>query len=342
MQGEESHGLAAGAARVHPVAPGSGHLPLDFPRHAIRLQEPDTIERIDLGGGVHLLRAAVNCGLVETDAGLVAIDTGVDRGAANKILRHAEELGRPLAAIVNTHAHADHHGGNAQLVRRTGVPVYAPVVEEVVIREPRYEPVYLFGGAAPIDALRNRFLQAEPSPVHHVFRPGESIVIGGREMEVVDLAGHSLGQTGIRVGPVLFAADAFFGPEPLAKHGIPFLVDAGGMRESLRRLQADPAEVMVPGHGDAEREPAATLAANLAVLERVFDWLTDWLSRGPASTEDVLAEIAPEFGLRVDDPSAWVLNRAALLGFLSTLEREGRVTVEMEAGRWLWTEAFDA
>jgi glyoxylase-like metal-dependent hydrolase (beta-lactamase superfamily II) len=288
---------------------------------------------------VHVLRAAVNCGLVETDAGLVAIDTGLDRGAANKILRHAEELGMPLAAVVNTHAHADHHGGNAQLVRRTGVPVHAPAVEEAVIRNPGYEPVYLFGGAEPVGALRNRFLQAEPSPVDHVFRAGERITIGGREMEVVDLAGHSLAQTGIRVGSVLFAADAFFGPEPLAKHGIPFLVDAGGMRASLHRLLDDSAAAMVPGHGDVEREPAATLRANLHVLERVFSWLRDLLKEGPASTEEVLVRIAPAFGLRMDEPAAWVLNRCAVLGFLSTLEREGTARVVMEGGRWLWAGA---
>ena len=283
----------------------------------------------------------MNCGLVETDAGLVAIDTGLDRGAANKILRHAEELGLPLAAIVNTHAHADHHGGNAQLVRRTGVPVHAPAVEEVVIREPGYEPVYLFGGAEPIADLRNRFLQAEPSPVDHVFRPGDRFVIGGREMEAVDLAGHSLAQTGIRVGGILFSADAFFGPAPLAKHGIPFLVDAGGMRASLQRLLTDPATHMVPGHGDVEQEPQATLHTNLAVLARVFDWIAERLKRGPASTEDILAEIAPVFGLRMDEPASWVLNRAAVLGFLSTLNREGTVKVVMESGRWLWTESSE-
>jgi glyoxylase-like metal-dependent hydrolase (beta-lactamase superfamily II) len=314
------------------------------PPHPARPEPPSrgippgdaTIERTHLGEGVHVLRAAVNCGLVQTDAGLVAIDTGLDRGAANKILRHAEELGLPLAAVVNTHAHADHHGGNAQLVRRTGVPVHAPAVEEAVIRNPGYEPVYLFGGAEPVGALRNRFLQAEPSPVDHVFGAGERITVGGREMEAVDLAGHSLGQVGIRVDGVLFAADAFFGREPLAKHGIPFLVDAGRMRDSLRRLLGDSAAWMVPGHGDALSTPGDTLRENLAVLDRVFGWLADRLRLGPASTEDLLAEIAPAFGLRMDDPSAFVLNRTALLGFLSTLEREGAAAVVLQGGRWLW------
>lgn len=297
------------------------------------------MELLPLSDGAHYLRGAVNCGLVETDSGLLAVDTGLDRGAANRLVRAAEELGRPLVAILNTHAHADHHGGNAQLVRRLGLPVYAPAVEEAVIREPLYEPVYLFGGAAPVGALVNKFLQAEPSPVDHVVRPGTTVKIDGRKLEIVDLGGHSLGQVGVRADGVLFAADGFFGEEPLAKHGVPFLVDAGRMRESLLRLGGIAAEWFVPGHGEALADPRATLDANLAALDRAFAWLEERLGRGPAGTEELLAEFGARFGLRLTEPGPYVLNRAALLGFLGTLEREGRAAVLLEGGRWLWTAA---
>ncbi len=302
------------------------------------------MELTALGGGVHVLRGAVNSGLVETERGLVAVDTGIDRGAANRIARAAEELGRPLVAIVNTHAHADHHGGNAHLVRRFGIPVYAPAVEEAVIREPRFEPVYLFGGALPVSALVNKFLQAEPSPVDHVVTPGETFVIDGRELALVDLAGHSMAQAGVVVGPgtaeaVFFAADSFFGSEPLAKHGVPYLVDAAGMRASLARLQTLPATWYVPGHGDPVGDPQAPVfAENLAALDRAFTWLGERMRHGPASTETLLVEFAAALGMRLDTPSAWVLNRATLLGFLAAMERDATVRVVIEEGRWLWTE----
>ncbi|CAN5868285.1 MBL fold metallo-hydrolase [soil metagenome] len=294
------------------------------------------MELIRLNERVLYLHGAVNCGLVESDSGLLAIDSGLDRGAANKILRAAEELGRPLVAVINTHAHADHHGGNAQLVRRVGPPVYAPVVEEAVIREPRYEPFYLFGGAAPVSALANRFLQAEPSPVDHVVAPGTQVTIDGVELEVVDLAGHSIAQVGYRVADVIFAADSFFGLEPLAKHVVPYLVDAGEMRRKLELLREAEAEWFIPGHGEALCDPGQALQANLDALDRTFDWLRKRLRRGPASTEDLLADLTAEFGLRTADPSGYVLNRGMLLGFLSTLERAGEVAVVVEAGRWRW------
>ena len=297
------------------------------------------MELIRLAEGVHYLRGAVNCGLVETENGLLAVDTGLDRGAANRILRAAEELGRPIVAILNTHAHADHHGGNAQLVRRLGVPVHAPAVEAEVIHEPRYEPVYLFGGAEPVSALQTKFLQAEPSPVDHVFRPGDAVTVDGRTLQVVDLAGHSLAQIGVVAGPVFFAADGFFGVESLAKHGVPYLVDAAKTRRALDTVAATPAEWYVPGHGGALTDPRETLAANAAALDRAFAWLAGRLTRGAAGTEELLIDFAAAMGMRLADPPSYVLNRAALLGFLSSLERDGAARVEIDAGRWLWTAA---
>lgn len=146
------------------------------------------MERLWLTKRVTVLHGAVNCGLVTTEEGLLVIDTGLDRSAANKILRAAEELGCPVRAVLNTYAHADHFGGNAQLVRKTGAPVHAPAGEADVIRQPLYEPVYLFGGAVPIAALRHRFLLAESSPVHHEAQPGQVLEWGGVRVQVVDLA----------------------------------------------------------------------------------------------------------------------------------------------------------
>jgi glyoxylase-like metal-dependent hydrolase (beta-lactamase superfamily II) len=286
---------------------------------------------------VHYLPGGVNSGLVASGSGVIVIDTGLDRGAANRIVRAAEELGRAPVAIVNTHAHADHHGGNAQLVRRLGIPVYAPAVEAAVIREPRYEPVYLFGGAAPVRALENRFLMAEPSPVDHVFAPGDRLEIDGVELETVDLGGHSLAQAGVVADGVLLGADAFFGLEPLRKHGVPYLVDAGHARQSLQWLQRSAFRWYVPGHGEALDQPAAALAANLAVIQRVESWLLERLRQQPASTDDLLAAMVEPFGLRVTDATAFVLLRTTVLGYLTALERQGRTAIMIEGGRWLWS-----
>jgi len=50
----------------------------------------------------------------------------VDPGDAAPVLWHLQNSGRRLTAILNTHHHGDHTGGNADLIRKyPGIPVYA-------------------------------------------------------------------------------------------------------------------------------------------------------------------------------------------------------------------------
>lgn len=50
----------------------------------------------------------------------------VDPGDAKPVIAYLDAEGLELAAILNTHHHADHVGGNAALLRRWQVPVFGP------------------------------------------------------------------------------------------------------------------------------------------------------------------------------------------------------------------------
>ena len=71
--------------------------------------------------------------------------------------------------------------------------------------------------------------------------------------------------------------------------------------------------------------------------ESYFDY--NALNAGPSWTHwmgvDALGR--DEFS-RIADPPSYVLNRATLLGFLSSMERAGAARVIIEGGRWLWAE----
>ncbi|HEY8393847.1 MAG TPA: MBL fold metallo-hydrolase, partial [Thermaerobacter sp.] len=81
---------------------------------------------------------------------------------------------------------------------------------------------------------------------------------------------------------------------------------------------------------------AEVLAANRALIERMFEWVTGRLRQGPAGTEDLLAGLAAACGVSIGDPIAYVLTRTALLGVLASLEHRGEARATVEAGRWLW------
>src|SRR5574340_809239 len=55
----------------------------------------------------------------------------VDPGDAEPVLDYLGRQGLQLAAILNTHHHADHTGGNEDLLRHTAVPVYGPRRETI-------------------------------------------------------------------------------------------------------------------------------------------------------------------------------------------------------------------
>src|SRR5215211_1243930 len=113
------------------------------------------------------------------DGRCVLIDTGLHETSAKKALKAVrEELHGEVVAILTTHAHADHFGGNATVVKRTGARVHAPAFDEAILRYPLLQPALLFAGADPPPTMRGNFMLADPSPVDQVLY-GNSLFIEG-------------------------------------------------------------------------------------------------------------------------------------------------------------------
>ncbi len=68
------------------------------------------------------------------------IDSGLDENLARKVVNALANEGRTVRAVVNTHAHADHCGGNHFVVKRTGARVVAPAFEHYFIERPELAP----------------------------------------------------------------------------------------------------------------------------------------------------------------------------------------------------------
>src|SRR3954468_19428504 len=56
-----------------------------------------------------------NSVFLEAPDGLILVDTGRHPAHQERLLAYAKARGRPIAAIVNTHWHLDHTGGNAEI-----------------------------------------------------------------------------------------------------------------------------------------------------------------------------------------------------------------------------------
>jgi glyoxylase-like metal-dependent hydrolase (beta-lactamase superfamily II) len=304
------------------------------------------------------LPGANNLGVVATeDGGAVAIDTGLDRSTGRKLRKALDEAGLPLRAIINTHHHADHIGGNDYLIRNlAGVPIYAPPLEAVIIEHPPLEATFLNYGATPHKALQTRWLRATASKVDYLIGDSASILEGrtfplevaGVSFEVLPLSGHSIAQVGLCFEDVCFAADGFFGPEVVAKHGILFAYDVAAQLASFERLATRSEAWFLPGHGtltprnalpealDANRratlEAGDLLLAALAepgshdaVTARVYRLLAERAGR-PAAEQSVAAMGIPQYAVFA----------GAVAAHLSYLEAAGRVRVELDSSGLIW------
>jgi hydroxyacylglutathione hydrolase len=112
------------------------------------------------------------------DSGHAAV---VDPGDARPALDYLRAERLELVAIINTHHHADHVGGNAELLKHYRVPVYGPHDER--IRE-----------------------------VTHRLGDGDRITLPhfGIEFEVFEIPGHTRTHIAFHGGGMLFSGDTLF------------------------------------------------------------------------------------------------------------------------------------
>ena len=166
---------------------------------------------------IAIMPGLVNVYILQTDDGLVILDTGFP-GRAQKILNAVSSLGKSPSDVrhmVLTHCHPDHIGSAATLQRATGATVWAhpldaPMMEAgTTMREPM----------CPSPGLRNQILarllagrvaRVEPVKVDRYLEEGQSPAFAP-DMTVIHLPGHCQGQIALlwhRHGGVLFPADS--------------------------------------------------------------------------------------------------------------------------------------
>ena len=288
-----------------------------------------------LNGRAYVAPGGVNIGVVMVDDDrAILIDTGLNDTAVRKVLRDLREDGREVSAIVTTHGHADHFGGNAFVVKRTGAKVYAPAWDETVLRYPLFQPLTLFAGADPPDSMRGSFMLAEASPVDVIYGSG-TLTVDGVELEIVGLPGHSGNQMGIIVDGVFFCADVVLPDRVLERYRMPYLYSTRDHLASLGVAEGVDHLIAVPGHGPILEDLVPLIQANRDIVLNVAERIVR-IAGSPQMPEDILAELLMELEADPQDAPAYYLLHPTIFAFLTYLEANGRVSHTIERGRSLW------
>lgn len=266
--------------------------------------------------------------LLDGDRALL-IDSGSDKDAGKKALKHLDANGWTLAAVFDTHSHADHIGGSKLIAERTGAPVYAPGIESAFTCWPELEPSFLYGGYPPV-ALRNKFLQAQAVPALDTARM--ELPEG---FERIPLSGHSFHMEGLRTPDgVVFLADCLSGENILEKYHVNFLYDVAAYLETLDRVEAMQADWFVPAHAPVCRDIRPLTQANRAKVLEIAD-VVEGLCVHPRTPEQVLRGVFEHYGLNMDF-NQYVLVGSTVRSYLSWLCAQGRVSARFEDNQLLW------
>ncbi len=157
------------------------------------------------------------------------------------ILEVLQAHGLQVAAIVNTHGHADHIGGNAAL--KEAFPE-APIIIGA------NDAVMLTDADANLSAPFGMAITSPPAD--RTVAEGDTIDVAGLSFEVRDVPGHSPGHVALvyRSAPILvFGGDVLFrsgiGRTDFPGGSLELLLS--GIREKLFTLPED--TVVYPGHG---------------------------------------------------------------------------------------------
>lgn len=198
----------------------------------------------------------------------------VDPGDAEPVLEYLEAGGLTLKAILNTHHHADHVGGNARLLAKYNVPVFGPSRENI------------------------------PGIVHKL-REGDEVEVPGLGLQfrVLDVPGHTAGHIAYYGAGLLFCGDTLFS----CGCGRLFEGTPAQMHDSLAKLAALPGETLVYcAHEYTQSNLRFARAAdpdNPAIAAREAG-VKAALARGRPSVPSTLAEeLAANPFLRAKEPA---------------------------------------
>ena len=257
------------------------------------------------------------------------IDSGNDKDAGRKVRQLLDANGWKLTAIYNTHANADHIGGNRYLQAQTGCRIFAPGIDCGMTRYPILEPSFLYGGY-PCKDLRHKFLLAQESDAELLT---DAALPEG--FSAIPLPGHFFDMVGFRTpDDVVFLADCLSSRETLEKYRISFIYDVAAYIKTLETVKTMQARVFVPSHAAVTEDIAELAQVNIDQVLEIADRIVT-LCAEPLCFEVLLQKLFREYGLMMNFEQ-YVLVGSTVRSYLSWLKDTGRITAVFEDSMLLW------
>lgn len=294
------------------------------------------IKFIVVKGGSGYCSERLSIGVFVKNNVVTLIDSGIDDSTAKAVDKMLKENGFQLGAIINTHSHADHCGGNSYFQKLyPDLKIYSSKYEQHYIEETVNEPRCFCQGAHPHAGLRNKFLEAKNSQVTNVIHPyiDQPVEINGQVFRIVTLPGHSPGMIGV-ISPdnVFYAGDAIFGRDTFEKHGVLFYTNIEDTLKSFSKMAMLDIDACVFYHGGLlEGGLKAVLAQHEARILSTQEDVFRLISAEPVSL-DKLTQLVIQHYKIPQNIMQFTLTQVCVQAYVSHLEAQKKVTIMMREG----------
>jgi len=165
----------------------------------------------------------------------VVIDPGAE---GEKILEEIRIKDLKLEAVINTHGHMDHIGGNGLLLDETGCKLYIHEADRDMLKDPTKNlSVYSGQDITSPDAT-------------DILKEGQILEFGNIRIKIIHTPGHSPGSVSILLDKRLFSGDTLF-KKSIGRTDFTSS-DYGDIISSIKKklLILDGQTEVFPGHGE--------------------------------------------------------------------------------------------
>lgn len=263
----------------------------------------------------------------------ILIDSGASEVYAGRTWKIIGEQGWKLAAIINTHAHGDHCGGNKYLQDLSGCPIYASPIEAAYLSHPVLAAYSLYH-SVPMQVFNNKYYMVPAGTINNPIE-GDELEFQGEKLLIWKLSGHSLGHIGIETpDKILFAGDSMVDKKIMAQTGFYHLEDLESQLITLKRLKKCDRIYLAHGgllnNGEAViKSNQELIISNLALLEAII---------GKGCTREEMVSRLVDKGVKVNKKNYFrlLISTSAYAAFL---HNTGRTQVAVQEGRLVFYQS---
>lgn len=165
----------------------------------------------------------------------IVIDPGDDSESLTEFI---QRRGIEISAILNTHGHIDHIGGNVGLKNFTGAPLMIHQLDEIYLKDSFLNGAAFFG------------FRFQPHTSDQMLQDGDLLQFGNLKIKVLHTPGHSPGSVCFLMNHSIFTGDFVF-RQGIGRWDLP-----GGSKDDLFKSVQEvfcnlPDDLTVyPGHGE--------------------------------------------------------------------------------------------